>query len=400
MVNLPIYFDHAATTPLSETALKKMIPYFSENFGNPNSQHMFGRNAVKAVDEARDEIASLIGAKSSEIYFTSGGTESDNWALRGICEAHKNKGRHIIVSKIEHPAMLKTAKELEKDGFEVTYLDVEKNGIVNVEELKKAIRPDTIFIGVMTANNEVGTIQPIKEIAKIAHEHGIVCFTDAVQAMGVLDINVKELGVDMLSCSAHKFYGPKGIGFLYIKTGVKIASVITGGEQERNRRGGTTDTPLIVGMATALEEAVNERKKNNEYVTALRDRFIDRVLKEIPYVTLNGDRYQRLPANADFSFHYIEGESILFSLDLAGIAVSSGSACSSGSLEPSHVLLAMGVEEATAHGSIRFTFGKHNTTEEIDYAVDKLKEIVERLRAMSPLFSAKGDIKECCTMIK
>ena len=400
MVKTPIYFDHAATTPLSRTVLEKMTPYFSDNFGNANSQHVFGRNAVKAVDEARDEIASLVGAKSSEIYFTSGGTESDNWALRGVCEAQKNKGKHIIVSKIEHPAVLKTAKDLEKHGFEVTYLDVEPNGIVNVETLKKAIRPDTILIGVMFVNNEVGTIQPIREIAKIAHEHGIVCFTDAVQATGVLNIDVKELGVDLLSCSAHKFYGPKGIGFLYVRTGVKIASIITGGEQERNRRGGTTDTPLIVGMAEALKEAIDNREENNEYVTRLRDRFINRVLDEIPYVTLNGDRYQRIPSNADFSFHYIEGESILFSLDLAGIAVSSGSACSSGSLEPSHVLLAMGVDEATAHGSIRFSFGKHNTTEEVDYAVDKLKEIVGRLRAMSPLFNNKGEIKECCTMIK
>lgn len=400
MVKTPIYFDHAATTPLCKEALDKMMPYFTEIAGNPNSQHMFGREAVKAVDTARDEIANLIGAKPSEIYFTSGGTESDNWALRGVAEALQKKGKHFIISKIEHPAMLKTAKELEKQGFEVTYLDVDDKGLVHPESVENAIRSDTVFIGVMTANNEVGTIQPIKEIAEIAHKHGIICFTDAVQAMGVLDINVKEMGVDMLSCSAHKFYGPKGIGFLYIKTGVKLDSIITGGEQERNRRGGTTNTPLIVGMAEALRLAVKDREKNNAYVQSLRDRFIDRVEAEIPYVRLNGDRVKRLPANADFSFEYIEGESILFSLDLAGIAVSSGSACSSGSLEPSHVLLAMGVEEATAHGSIRFTFGKNNTMEEVDYAVEVLKSTVERLRAMSPLFNNKGEIKECCTIIK
>lgn len=398
MINKPIYIDHASTTPLDAEVLNKMCPYFTEISGNPNSQHYFGRESVKAVDEARDEIARLIGAKPSEIYFTSGGTESDNWAIKGIAQAYSNKGKHLIISKIEHPALLKTAKELEKQGYELTYLDVNANGIVEVETLKNAIRPDTIFIGIMMANNEVGTIQPIKELSLIAKQKGIPFFTDAVQAVGVLDVNVVDLGVDMLSCSAHKFYGPKGVGFLYIRSGLKIAPLITGGEQERNRRGGTTNVPAVVGMAEALKLAVRDKEKNNEYVKSLRDAFIDGVEKNIPYVKLNGDRVKRLPANADFSFEYIEGESILFSLDLAGIAVSSGSACSSGSLEPSHVLLAMGVEEALAHGSIRFTFGKRNTMEEVKYTIEVLSGAVKRLRAMSPLFNEQGEIKECFTM--
>ena len=389
-----IYFDHAATTPLDKRVLEKMTPYFTEIAGNANSQHFLGREALKAVDAARDKIASLIGARPSEIYFTSGGTEADNWALRGIAAAFANKGKHMIISKIEHAAMITTAQELEKQGYEFTYLGVDENGVVDLNELEKAIRPDTIFIGVMYANNEVGTIEPIKEVAEIAKKHGIVCFSDCVQAMGAIPVNVKELGVDLISFSAHKFYGPKGIGALYIRNGLPIGRIITGGHQERTKRGGTTNVPAVGGFAEALSLAENELEANAEYVTALRDRFIDRVIAEIPYVKLNGHRTQRLPNNADNSFEYIEGESILFSLDLEGIAVSSGSACSSGSLEPSHVLLAMGVDEALAHGSIRFTFGKRNTVEEIDYAVDKLKEIVARLRAMSPLFAEiKGEVK-------
>ena len=390
-----IYIDHSATTPLDKRALEKMLPYFSEVYGNPNSQHFFGREAMKAVDEARDKIASCIGAKPNEIYFTSGGTEADNWALRGAAQQFAHKGKHMIISKIEHAAMLTTAKELEKQGFEFTYLGVDKYGMIDLEELKKAIRPDTIFIGVMFANNEVGTIQPIKEVAQIAKEHGILCFTDAVQAMGTLKTDVRELGVDLMSFSAHKFYGPKGIGALYVRNGVPIGRIITGGHQERTKRGGTTNVPAIVGFAEALSIAEEELDKNAKYIASLRDAFIERVLAEIPYVRLNGHRTQRLPGNADFSFEYIEGESILFSLDLAGIAVSSGSACSSGSLEASHVLLAMGVPEATAHGSIRFTFGKHNTMEEVNYTVDNLKEIVSKLRDMSPLYSEmmKGEEK-------
>lgn len=391
-MNRKIYFDHAATTPLDKRVLEKMLPYMTDIYGNANSQHMFGREAVKAVDEARDTIAKLIGAKASEIYFTSGGTEADNWALRGTAHALKDKGRHLIISSIEHAAMLSTAKELEKEGFEVTYLRVDKDGVIDLEHLKSSIRPDTVFIGCMLANNEVGTIQPIKEIAKIAREHNILCFTDAVQAAGVIKLDVNELGVDIMSFSGHKFYGPKGIGVLYIRNGVRISSIITGGHQERTKRGGTTNVPAVVGIAEAFRLANEEMDINAKYVTSLRERFINGILSNVKDVKLNGHRTNRLPANADFSFEYIEGESILFSLDLAGIAVSSGSACSSGSLEPSHVLLAMGLPEELAHGSIRFTFGKHNTAEEVDYAVETIKNTVQRLRAMSPLFKEiKGE---------
>ncbi len=394
MVNKHIYFDHAATTPVCEEAFNKMKPYFTEVFGNPNSQHFFGREAVKAVDEARDTIASIINCKPHELYFTSGGTESDNWALRGTASAFKNKGKHIIISPIEHAAMITTAHVLEKEGFEISFMKVNEEGFVDLDNLISLIRPDTIFIGCMLANNEVGTIEPVKEIAKIAHARGIICFADAVQAAGVLKIDVKDLGVDMLSMSSHKIYGPKGVGALYIRNGLLIDSIQTGGHQERMKRGGTTNVPGVVGFAEAFRIAARDLDKNFEYVSGLRDHFIDRVLNEVPFVKLNGPRREnRLPANADFSFRYIEGESILFSLDLAGIAVSSGSACSSGSLEPSHVLLAMGLPEGLAHGSIRFSFGKHNTIEEVDYAVDVLKKAVERLRDMSPLFKKEEIIK-------
>ncbi len=381
-----IYFDHAATTPVDERVLQKMLPYFTDNFGNPNSQHRFGRRSVTAVDEARDTVASLIGAKPSEIYFTSGGTESDNWAIRGAAHARAEKGKHLIISAVEHPAMITTAKELEKEGFEVSLAPVDEYGAVDVEKLKSLLRPDTIFVGIMTANNEVGTIQPLAEISGLCRERGILFFTDAVQAAGALKIDVNDPAVDLLSFSGHKFYGPKGVGVLYIRSGLKLGKIITGGHQERTMRGGTTNVPAIVGLAEALRLAQEEREKNAAYVSSLRDRFISRVLHEIPYVKLNGHPQKRLPANANFSFRYIEGESLLFSLDLAGIAVSSGSACSSGSLEPSHVLLAMGLPEGLAHGSIRFSFGKDNTPAQIDYAVDKLKEIVVKLRALSPLF--------------
>lgn len=381
-----IYFDHAATTPVDARVLQKMLPYFSENFGNPNSQHWFGRRSVTAVDEARDLIASLIGAKPGEIYFTSGGTESDNWAIRGAAHAQAAKGKHLIVSAVEHPAMITTAKELEKEGFEVSFAPVDEYGRVDVQKLKALLRSDTTFVGVMTANNEVGTVQPIAEISALCKERGILFFTDAVQAAGALKIDVKDPAVDLLSFSAHKFYGPKGVGVLYIRSGLKMGKIITGGHQERTMRGGTTNVPAIVGMAEAFRLAQEERERNAAYVSSLRDRFISRVLREIPYVKLNGHPQERLPANANFSFRYIEGESLLFSLDLAGIAVSSGSACSSGSLEPSHVLLAMGLPEGLAHGSARFSFGKDNTPAQIDYAVDKLKEIVLKLRALSPLF--------------
>ena len=387
-----IYLDHAATTRVDDRVVKKMLPYFTEVYGNPNSQHGYGRDAQQAVDEARDTIARLIGAKPAEVYFTSGGTESDNWALRGTCKALAHKGKHVIISKIEHAAMLTTAHELEKEGFEFSYIGVDKEGFIDLDELRRSIRPDTILIACMMANNEVGTIEPIKEIVKIAKEYKIEVFTDAVQAMGALDIDVEDLGVDMMSFSSHKFNGPKGMGALYIKTGVPLARLISGGHQERMRRGGTTNVPGVVGFAEALRLTKETIVEDRKYVASLRDRFISRVQNEIPYCQLNGpkDGSKRLPNNAD----YIEGESILFSLDLAGIAVSSGSACSSGSLEPSHVLLACGVPEEVAHGSIRFTFGKENTVEEVDYTVDKLKEIVARLRAMSPLFDLKGEVKD------
>lgn len=381
-----IYFDHAATTPVDPRVLEKMLPYFTDNFGNPNSQHAFGRRAVTAVDEARDTVAKCIGAKPSEIYFTSGGTESDNWATRGAAHALANRGKHLIISAVEHPAMLSAAKELQREGFEVTLAPVDGYGVVDLAKLEEAIRPDTVFIGVMAANNEVGTLQPVKEIAALAKARGIAFFTDAVQAAGTLEVNVKELGADMLSLSGHKFYGPKGVGVLYVRSGLKLARLVAGGHQERGMRGGTTNVPGIVGLAEALRLSQEHLHENAAYVAGLRDRFVARVQREIPFVKYNGHPENRLPGNANFSFRYIEGESLLFSLDLAGIAVSSGSACSSGSLEPSHVLLAMGVPEGLAHGSIRFSFGRENTAGEVDYAVDRLKEIVVRLRALSPLF--------------
>ena len=393
MIKTPIYFDHAATTPLCKEALNEMLPYLTENYGNANSQHAFGREAMKAVDNARDSIAKIINCKPSELYFTSGGTESDTWALRGTLNSLKSKGKHFIISPIEHAAMLSTAQALKKEGFSYDLMKVDEFGFVDLKHLESLIREDTVFIGCMLANNEIGTIEPIKEIAQIAHKHNIICFTDAVQAAGVLKIDVKELGVDLMSISSHKIYGPKGVGALYIRNGLRIDSIITGGHQERTKRGGTTNVAGVVGFAKAFEIANEEREKNFNYVSSLRDRFIDRVLSEVPYVKLNGPRENRLPANADFSFEYIEGESILFSLDLAGIAVSSGSACSSGSLEPSHVLKSIGVPIELAHGSIRFSFGKHNTIEEVDYAVETLKSAVERLRNMSPLFNCKGEIK-------
>jgi len=392
-MNKPIYFDHAATTPVCKEALEKMLPFFSDVFGNPNSQHAFGRESAKAVDGARDSIAKIINCKPNELYFTAGGTESDNWALRGVAHAYKDKGNHIVISPIEHAAMIETAKALKKEGFDVEFMKVDEYGFVDLEHLKSIVKKGTIFVGCMLANNEVGTIEPIKEIAEIAHSVGAICFTDAVQAAGVIKIDVKDLGVDLMSMSSHKIYGPKGVGALYIRNGVKVQSILTGGHQERTKRGGTTNVPGIVGFATAFEIADKEQAQNFEYVSSLRDHFIDRVLSEVPFVKLNGPREKRLPANADFSFKFIEGESILFSLDLAGICVSSGSACSSGSLEPSHVLLSLGLPEELAHGSIRFSFGKHNTIEQVDYAVETIKTAVARLREMSPLFKSEGEIK-------
>lgn len=383
-----IYLDNSATTYTDKDVLEKMLPYFTEVFGNGSSQHFFGREALVAIDEAREKVAKAIGAKPTEIYFTSGGTESDNWAIKGTAHALKGKGNHIITTAIEHPAVIKTCQALEKEGFEVTYLPVTEEGFVTAKQVEDAITDKTILISVMSANNEVGTIEPIREIGAVAKAHKILFHTDAVQAVGNVPIDVVKDNIDMLSMSAHKFYGPKGIGVLYKRNGVRIERFMDGGEQERNMRASTLNTPGIVGMGAAIEKAVADMDKNNAHVSALRDRFVEGVLANISDVRFNGskDMKRRLASNANFSFEYIEGESILMSLDLAGIAVSSGSACSSGSLEPSYVLLSLGVPIELAHGSIRFSFGKNNTQEEVDYTLQKLYEVVARLREMSPLF--------------
>lgn len=384
-----IYMDYAATAPLCDEALQVMIPLMQTDFGNPTSLHSFGRDAIKAVDTARADIADIIGAKPNEIYFTSGGTESDNWALKGIADANKGKGRHIISSPLEHHAVINSLKILEKEGFEITYLPVDEYGNVNPEDVRNAIRPDTILVTVMTANNEIGTIEPIKEIGAVCREKKVYFHTDAVQAMGAVRFDVTEMNIDMLSMSSHKFYGPKGVGVLYIRNGVKISKFMSGGEQERNKRAGTINAAGIAGTAVALKLAYENFEQKNNKLTSLRDHMIKRIESEIPYVRLNGARINRLPNNVNFSFKYIEGESILFNLDLAGIAVSSGSACSSGSLDPSHVLLAIGLPHEIAHGSIRFTLGRSTTLEDVDYVVDNLKSIIDKLRKMSPLYPGK-----------
>lgn len=382
-----IYLDNAATTQTYPEVLDAMLPFFTEHYGNPSSIYSFAGEAGKAVDEARRTIASAIGADASEIYFTGGGSESDNWALKATAEAYASKGKHIITSKIEHHAILHTCEWLAKYGIEVTYLDVDENGLVSPETLKAAIRPDTILVSIMTANNEIGTIEPIAELGRIAHEAGALFHTDAVQAFGHIPINVDEMNIDMLSASGHKFNGPKGIGFMYIRKGVKIRSFIHGGSQERSRRAGTHNVPGIVGMAKAASLAVEQMNERMAYETKLRDHLIERVLNEIPYVRLNGHRTNRLPNNANFCFRFIEGESMLILLDQNGICGSSGSACTSGSLDPSHVLLAIGLPHEIAHGSLRLTLSEKTTMEDIDFTVDKLKEIIERLRSMSPLYA-------------
>ena len=382
-----IYLDNAATTQTYPEVLDAMLPFFTEHYGNPSSIYSFAGEAGKAVDEARRTIASAIGADASEIYFTGGGSESDNWALKATAEAYASKGKHIITSKIEHHAILHTCEWLAKYGIEVTYLDVDENGLVSPEALKAAIRPDTILVSIMTANNEIGTIEPIAELGRIAHEAGALFHTDAVQAFGHIPINVDEMNIDMLSASGHKFNGPKGIGFMYIRKGVKIRSFIHGGSQERSRRAGTHNVPGIVGMAKAASLAVEQMNERMTYETKLRDHLIERVLNEIPYVRLNGHRTNRLPNNANFCFRFIEGESMLILLDQNGICGSSGSACTSGSLDPSHVLLAIGLPHEIAHGSLRLTLSEKTTMEDIDFTVDKLKEIIERLRSMSPLYA-------------
>ena len=381
-----IYLDNAATTKTAPEVVEAMLPYFSEAYGNPSSIYSLAGESRKAVDQARETIAKALGARPEEIYFTAGGTESDNWALKAAAEFYRKKGNHIITTKIEHHAVLHSCQWLEKQGFEVTYLNVDENGVVRLEELKAAIRPTTILISVMYANNEIGTIQPIREIGEIAHEHGILFHTDAVQAFGQLPIQVDDCRIDMLSASGHKLNGPKGIGFLYIRKGVKIRSFIHGGAQERKRRAGTENVPGIVGLGKAVERAVGTMEERTETERRLRDYLIDRVLKEIPYARLNGHRSQRLPGNANFSFQFIEGESLLIMLDMEGICGSSGSACTSGSLDPSHVLLAIGLPHEIAHGSLRLTLNEEITKEELDYVVDTLKRIVEKLRGMSPLY--------------
>lgn len=381
-----IYLDNAATTKTAPEVVEAMLPYFTEFYGNASTVYEFGGKSKEAIAKARETIANAIGAKDNEIYFTAGGSESDNWALKATAEAYKSKGKHIITSKIEHHAILHTCQWLEQQGYEVTYLDVDENGLVKLDELKKAIRPDTILISIMFANNEIGTIEPIAEIGKIAKEHDILFHTDAVQAFGQVPINVDEMNIDMLSTSGHKLNGPKGIGFLYIRKGVKIRSFVHGGAQERKRRAGTENVPGIVGFGKAVELAVSTMKERTDKEIKLRDYLIDRVLKEVPFTRVNGDRKNRLPNNINFCFQFIEGESLLIMLDMKGICGSSGSACTSGSLDPSHVLLAIGLPHEIAHGSLRLTLGADTTKEDIDYTIDAIKDIVAQLREMSPLY--------------
>lgn len=381
-----IYLDNAATTRTAPEVVEAMLPYFSELYGNPSSVYSFSQKSREGVAKAREQIANALGAQTEEIYFTAGGSEADNWALKAAAEACGSRGKHIITSKIEHHAILHTCEWLEKQGFEVTYLNVDENGAVKPEELKKAIRPETILISIMFANNEIGTIEPVKEIGRIAKEHGILFHTDAVQAFGQIPIQVDEYHIDMLSSSAHKLNGPKGIGFLYIRKGVKIRSLIHGGAQERKRRAGTENVPGIVGYGAAVERAVRTMEERTSKEIRLRDYLIDRVLAEIPYTRLNGDRRNRLANNANFSFQFVEGESLLIMLDMDGICGSSGSACTSGSLDPSHVLLAIGLPHEIAHGSLRLTLSEETTKEDIDDVVESIKRIVAKLRSMSPLY--------------
>lgn len=381
-----IYLDNAATTKMAPEVLETMTPFFTEYYGNPSSIYSFAEKGRAAIRESRDAIANSLNAKPEEIYFTAGGSESDNWAIKATAEAYAHKGRHIITSAIEHHAVLHTCKYLEKQGYEVTYVGVDKNGIVNLEELQAAIREDTILISIMYANNEIGTIQPIKEIGAIARKHGVLFHTDAVQAYAQIPIDVETDCIDMLSASGHKFNGPKGSGFLYIKKGVKIRSFLHGGSQERARRAGTENVAGIAGLGAAAKRAFLQLDEKIQKETELRDYLIERIEKEIPYCRLNGDRNRRLPGNVNFSFEFIEGETLLIHLDQKGICASSGSACTSGSLDPSHVLLAIGLPHEIAHGSLRLTLSDENTREEIDYVVERLKEIVAYIRDMSPLY--------------
>lgn len=383
-----IYLDNAATTKVNEKVLESMMPYFSEIYCNPSAAYSFATKGRIAIEEARNHAAKLIGASDMEIYFTSGGSESDNWAIKAVAESFSDKGKHIITTKIEHHAVLHTCEYLERHGFDITYLNVDSDGKVRLDELKKSIREDTILISVMTANNEIGTIQPVAEIGKIAHEKGILFHTDAVQAYGHIPINVDEMNIDLLSASGHKFNGPKGAGIMYIRKGVKIRSFIHGGSQERGRRAGTYNVPGIAGLGTAAKLAMENMAKRAEKEKELRDYFIDRISAEIPYTVLNGHREDRLPNNINFCFRFVEGESVLIMLDQAGICASSGSACTSGAIDPSHVLRAIGLSDEMAHESLRLTLSYENTKEEIDTVVGELKRIVERLRGMSPAYKA------------
>ena len=381
-----IYLDHAATTPVKPEVLDAMMPYFTQSFGNPSSIYQVAQINKKAIDDARETIAKHLGANTNEIFFTSGGTEADNWAIKGIVEANKNKGNHIITTKIEHHAVLHTCEYLEKQGFEVTYLDVNEEGVIDLEALKAAIKDTTILISIMYANNEVGTIMPIKEIGAIAKEHGIAFHTDAVQAIGQVRIDVKEQNIDALSLSGHKIYGPKGIGVLYIRRGLRITNLIHGGAQERGRRAGTENVPAIVGIAKAMELAYTDFEAKNERIKGLRDKLMNGILESIPYSKLNGSSANRLVNNVNIGFEFVEGESLLLLLDINGVAASSGSACTSGSLDPSHVLLALGLPHEKAHGSLRLTLGEGTTEQEVDYVLEKLPAIVQRMRDMSPLY--------------
>ena len=386
MMERMIYLDNAATTRVYPEVVEAMTPYFTEYYGNPSAFYSFSNSAGKAVAEARENVAKLIGAKPEEIYFTGGGSESDNWALKATAEAYAKKGKHIITTTIEHHAILHTCQWLEKNGFEVTYVNVDQDGVVKLDELEAAIRPDTILISIMAANNEIGTIQPLKEIGAIARKHGVLFHTDAVQAFAHIPINVDEMNIDMLSASGHKIHGPKGIGVMYIRKGVKILSFVHGGAQERRRRAGTHNVPGIVGMGKAVEIAATRMEERAAIISQMRDYLIEQVLEKVPYARLNGHKTNRLPNNANFCFRFIEGEGMLILLDQAGICGSSGSACTSGSLDPSHVLLAIGLPHEIAHGSLRLTLSEDTTKEDIDYTVDKLAEIIARLRSMSPLY--------------
>lgn len=385
-----IYLDHAATTYVKPEVMEAMIPYFTQKFGNASSIYSIGRESKKAVEEARDIVAAAIGAQSKEIFFTGSGTEADNWAIKGVAYANKAKGNHIITTTIEHPAVLNTCQYLETEGFEVTYLSVDENGLVTPEQVRDAIKPTTILVTIMFANNEIGTIQPIAEIGKVTREKAVYFHTDAVQAVGNIPIDVTDMNVDLLSLSGHKFYGPKGVGVLFVRKGVKITSYVHGGHQERGRRASTENVPGIIGLAKAIDIATKNIDQYNQKLLELRERTISEITQKIPFIKLNGDRNKRLPGNVNFSFEFIEGESLLLMLDMKGIAASSGSACTSGSLDPSHVLLAIGLPHEIAHGSLRISFGDENTHSDVDYLMEVLPMIVGRLREMSPLYEVVG----------